>query len=145
MGDAGGMSAFVRDVAIRATVAALVGAAVSGGIIYFAFDQSLRGVEAAISVTNDRLGSVDSRLAGIDERLRGMESALVRTARDHRDRDDNLLRLSASARETLEIIEALGATPPLAIDNMLAGKPGGLKRLLEEMSIAIDQRRDNGG
>ncbi len=145
MVDSGGIAAFVRDVAVRAAVAALVGAVVSGGVIYFAFDQALRGVETAISVTNERLGTIDTRLAGIDDRLRGMEITLARTARDHTDRDDNLLRLSTTARETLDIIEAIGETPPLAIDNALAAKLGGLKRLLEEMSVAIDRRRDNGG
>lgn len=45
----------MRDLLIRISVSALVGATISGGILYFAFDQSLRGIETAVESTNERI------------------------------------------------------------------------------------------
>jgi hypothetical protein len=72
--DAGG---FFRDLMLRALVASVAGAIVSGGIVYFAFDQALRGVETAIGVTNERLGSIDRRPERMDGRLDGISETLA--------------------------------------------------------------------
>lgn len=60
------MSEFLRDMLLRSVIAAFVAAIVGGGVVWIAFDQSLRGLETAVTVTNDRVSGVDAQLLKID-------------------------------------------------------------------------------
>ena len=46
----------MKDLLIRTLASVVVGAIVSAGILYFAFDQALRGLETAVNTTNQRIG-----------------------------------------------------------------------------------------
>ena len=45
----------MKDIMFRVLLSAVVGALVSASILYFAFDQSLRGIETSISVLDSRI------------------------------------------------------------------------------------------
>lgn len=57
----------LKDLFIRAFAAALVSAVIAGGLIYFAFDQSLRGLETALitntDVLSDRIDDTNALIA----------------------------------------------------------------------------------
>lgn len=60
------MSEFLRDMLLRSVIAAFVAAIIGGGVVWIAFDQSLRGLETAVTVTNDRVSGIDAQLVKID-------------------------------------------------------------------------------
>ncbi|MEM1343655.1 MAG: hypothetical protein AAGI34_03625 [Pseudomonadota bacterium] len=59
------MQDFFRDLLLRALLVALVSALVSGGVVWFVVDQSLRSIEVAIQTTNERIDDVKTDISGV--------------------------------------------------------------------------------
>lgn len=66
----------MKDLLIRILVSAVVGAITSAGILYFAFDQSMRGLESAIESTNERISDNSEWLRTIKIDINSVETKL---------------------------------------------------------------------
>lgn len=66
----------MKDFIIRILISSIVGAVVSAGILYFAFDQSLRGMETSISSVNNQISENGEWLRHQNSKLEDIQSTL---------------------------------------------------------------------
>lgn len=91
----------MKDFIIRVLVGAVSAALVSGGILYFAFDQALRGVETAIGATNERISDNGELVRDVGKNITSFENNLE-------DKLDNLAaNISKANGRTLSNVNRL--------------------------------------
>lgn len=67
----------MKDFLLRILIGSLVGAVVSGGILYFAFDQSLRGMETAVETTNERISDNGDLIRDVGADIQKLEITIT--------------------------------------------------------------------
>ena len=72
----------MKDFAIRFLLSALVASLVSAAILYFAFDQALRGVETAISGTNSAIHQNGEWIRSLDGKIENLSQKISDQSRE---------------------------------------------------------------
>jgi len=66
----------MKDLLVRILVSAIVGSIVSASILYFSFDQALRGLETAVGVQSSAIGEANEWSRALDGKISTMEGKL---------------------------------------------------------------------